>query len=424
MALLSTWLTTASPAGATPGPPQAPEYWFDTWHVPSLWDSGARGQGVTIAEIDSGVNASLPELRGRILRGTDLGRSGIGHVDRDRDRFGHGTGMASIMVGRPGLFGITGLAPGAKILPVAVPLVGTTDANQSENLPAAIRYAADHGAKIINLSLGGRRSPRTAGDQPCPADEQSAVFHAIHQGAIVVASVGNTGPKTDAVEEPGVCLGVLSVGAVDTTGRVASFSSRQPYLSLVAPGVDVPSLGRVPGQAYSGKGTSQAAAIVSASLALVWSAYPHLPAQAIEARVLATLDSPHHPASSAYGHGMLDTYRAVTAHVAASTTDPIRSQAEPFYRRYVALGAPGSAKLGDPPPVAGSPEHSFGNYGVGTGSRFTTTVRLGIGLGIAGLVGLLLLTVGLRNRRRGRPIVELSLPPWPTVDLLDTDDPR
>ena len=89
------------------------------------------------------------------------------------------------------------------------------------------------------MSLGGKRTP-SADSEPCPQDEQTAVFHALAKGAVVLASVGNTGPKANTVEEPGVCLGVVSVGAVDSAGRVASFSGRQPYLTLVAPGVHVP----------------------------------------------------------------------------------------------------------------------------------------------------------------------------------------
>src|SRR4249919_423217 len=79
-------------ATAAPGPQDAPEWWFDAWQVPSLWAAGARGQGVTIAEIDTGVNAALPELAGKILPGKDFGDPAAdGRADRDRDAFGHGT---------------------------------------------------------------------------------------------------------------------------------------------------------------------------------------------------------------------------------------------------------------------------------------------------------------------------------------------
>src|SRR4051794_25997990 len=179
-------LSTAAPAFATPGPFDAKEYWFDTWHVNGLWDSGADGRGVTIAEIDTGVNASLSGLHGRILNGTDFGESGNGHVDRDKEDFGHGTAMASIMVSRPSSFNVTGLAPGARVLPIAVPLVGTTDEQAGDHLNQAIRYAADHGAKIISMSLGGTRKA-SSGEQACYPEEQAAIFYAMKKGALLVA---------------------------------------------------------------------------------------------------------------------------------------------------------------------------------------------------------------------------------------------
>ena len=150
-------LATATPAAATPGPPDAQEYWFNSWHIQKLCNSGVNGKGVVIAEIDTGVNASLSGLSGRILKGTDFGAAGVGQIDRDQDTFGHGTAMASIMVSRPSSFDVTGLAPGAKILPIAVPLIGTTDEQDNDHLDEAIKYAADHGAKIISMSLGGTR---------------------------------------------------------------------------------------------------------------------------------------------------------------------------------------------------------------------------------------------------------------------------
>ena len=267
-------------AAAAPGPSQAPEWWFDAWNVPALWAAGARGQGVIIAEIDTGVNAALPELAGKILPGKDFGDAGgDGRTDRDQEPFGHGTAMASIMVARPTLLDITGLAPDAQVLPIAVPIQGTSDASAIDHVPDAIRWAVDHHAKVISMSLGGRRDP-VEDSVPCPSDEQSAIDYAVARGAIVVAAGGNSGQIGSPVEDPGVCLGVVSVGAVDSHGMVAPFSSRHPYLTLVAPGVGIASLGRVPGAAYLGDGTSQATAITSAALALVWSKYPSLTGRA------------------------------------------------------------------------------------------------------------------------------------------------
>jgi subtilisin family serine protease len=397
LAALAAVLGLAQPAAAAPGPGNAPEYWFDSWRIPSLWAAGARGQGVTIAEIDTGVNAALPELRGRILPGTDLGVGGNGQVDREIDDFGHGTAMASIMVARPGLLGITGMAPGARILPIAVPLDGTTDAGRPDRLAQAIRYAAGHHAQIISMSLGGKRSPHIDA-QPCSTDEQQAIYYALRKGALVLASVGNTGPIKNTVEDPGVCLGVISVGAVDSSGTVAGFSARQPYLTMVAPGVGVPSLGRVAGQAFKGNGTSQATAIASAAAALVWSRYPDLSARGVATRLIATLDRHRTTPSRAYGYGVLDAYRAVTGTVPADAPNPVFDAVAPFLDRAPALrkALPRPAK----PAAAGS--GPTGSYAVGSVPRPATAQELaGIALAAAGLAALLaLVLIGLRARRR------------------------
>jgi subtilisin family serine protease len=387
----------ASPAAATPGDPYAPQYWFDQWQVPQLWASGARGQGVTIAEIDTGVAADGPVLAGRVLRGTDFGRfGGDGRTDRDRNPYGHGTSMASIMVGRPGQFGIRGLAPAAKLLPVAVPLAGTTDAAADDRLPEAVRWAADHGAKIISMSLGGAR---TAGQAKlaCAADEQAAVFHALRKGAVLFAAAGNGGADSPA-EEPSVCLGVVSVGAVDRTGTVAEFSSRQPYLTLTAPGVDVASIGPG-GSPFAGDGTSQATAIASAAAALVWSKHPRLTGAGVVARILATLDRHGAGHDAAYGYGTLDAFRAVTAAVPSRAPNPVYTLAAPFLRRAAAAGSAPAPPAPEPIRRAARPP---GSYAVGTApGPFTRRVVTGLVVAVAGLVLFVVLAgAGVLGRRR------------------------
>ena len=360
---------TAPSAGAAPGPPGAKQYYFDQWDVPGIWASGARGQGVVIAELDTGVNAALPEFGDKILPGLDVGAAGgDGRTDRDTDDFGHGTAMASIMVANPGTYSITGLAPDARILPVGIPLQGTSDAADDDRLPEAIRWAADHGAKIISMSLGGERTP-SKDPVPCPASEQEAVFHAMSKGAVLVAASGNDGRKGSPVADPGVCLGVVSVGAVDSDGDVAGFSSQHPYLTMSAPGVAIASLSKVPGSGYSGDAT----AITSAALALAWSAHPDLDAKGVVTRLLATLQpgkgqqaGTH---SNAYGYGTLAADRLVRDAVDADADNPIYTAAAPFVARYdqslsvraAPVGptapAPPAAAIapGDPPRLLGTP---------------------------------------------------------------------
>src|SRR5215475_5919143 len=107
-------------AAASPPLPDASlngQWWFATLQVGKIWASGAQGQGVTVAILDSGVNAARPELAGRVLAGTDLVTGGDGRTDYDRSR-AHGTAMALFVAGQGGASGLVGIAPQAHILPV------------------------------------------------------------------------------------------------------------------------------------------------------------------------------------------------------------------------------------------------------------------------------------------------------------------
>jgi subtilisin family serine protease len=397
---------TAAPAAAAPGPSDAPQYWFDTWQVEQLWQSGARGQGVTIAEVDTGVNAQLPELKANVLPGKDFGRTGDGRIDREVNEFGHGTAMASIMVGRQGLLGITGLAPSAKLLPIAVPLTGTTDAAHDDHLAEAIRWAVDNGGKVISMSLGATRDPAEE-SVPCPAAEQAAVYYALGKGAVLLAAAGNHGLGTNAVEEPGVCLGVVSVGAVDQAGAAADFSSKHRYLTLAAPGVDIASLSRVPGSAYSGDGTSQATAIAAGVVALVWSKYPKLTGEQIVTRVLATLDQRRTKRDTGIGFGVINAYRAVTGRVPSGALNPVYAAAAPFLARDRAFAKAARAVT---PKRAADNLAPTGTFSVGSAPRvFVPKVLGAIATAAAGLLALIALTVAAGVGRRRRRVSEASV---------------
>jgi subtilisin family serine protease len=410
---------TATPAAAAPGPADHPEWWFDAWNVPGLWAEGARGQGIVIGEIDTGVNGGLPELAGNVAAGTDFGSfGGDGRTDRDTDDFGHGTAMASLMVAHDGQDNILGIAPDARILPIAVPITGTTDdagANAGDLLLKAIRWAADHGAKIISMSLG---SPRDSGiSRSCPAQQQSTIDYALSKGAIVVASGGNSGDAGSPVEEPSVCLGVVSVGAVDSSGAVPIWSSKHPYLTVSAPGVNIPSIGQIPGQAFFGDGTSQAAAITSGGLAVIWSKYPQLTARQVVARLLATVDGKQATRDSSVGYGRINIGAAVNNNVAADAPNPVFAAADPFRAQDAAVAAapaapkvrPATTRTALPGDFAVAPAPNPLTSGPGLGGL------IGAALGLACLA---FLVVGATRRRRAvagsvvfdPPTVPLMLP--------------
>jgi subtilisin family serine protease len=216
---------------------------------------------------------------------------------------------------------------------------------------------------------------------------------------------------------------VVAVGAVDAAGDVAGFSGRQPYVTFVAPGVTIPSLGRVPGQAFSGDGTSQAAALTSATFALLRSKYPQASGRELVSRVLATLDAHRRKPSAAYGYGLLDAYRALTADVPADAPNPVYDAVAPFL---AAARAPHPRALREPFP-ASRDGASTGHYAVGNAPRLhTPQVLTGAVLAVVGLAALLVLLIVGTRRRRVRPALTAveQLDAFPPPEQRPRPSPR
>ncbi|MEU0930022.1 S8 family serine peptidase [Streptomyces malaysiensis] len=228
----------------------------DMWKV-------SKGKGVTVAVIDTGVKASLPELRGQVLSGIDASNS---PTDVNKDENGHGTNMAALIAGTGSGGGIQGLAPESKILPIKAMVDGRTDA-ADPLISRAIRYAVDHGARVLNISLG------TGGTSSMYFTKaRAAVKYAINKGALIFAATGNSGDKENYPEYPSSLSGVVGVGAINRTGKVAGFSTSGDQVGLVAIGDEIPI--RCGNNVCTSHGTSQATAITSASAALIWSKHP------------------------------------------------------------------------------------------------------------------------------------------------------
>ena len=273
-----------------------------------------KGEGITVAVLDTGVDAGHPDLRGRVLEGRDL--IGFGAREGDRHWARHGTAMAGIIAGRghgPGDGqGVLGVAPEARILPVRVLLEdGDPQRKKAREerggaLAEGIRWAADHGADVINLSLGDD----SASAHPDPA-EDAAVRYALGKGAVVVASAGNGGENGDRASYPAAYPGVIAVTAVDRTGARAPFSTRRWYATVSAPGDDVV-ITYPDRRYYEGWGTSAAAAFVSGCVALVRAAHPDLsPAQVKELIAETARDTPPGGRSDDLGTGIVDPAAAI-----------------------------------------------------------------------------------------------------------------
>ncbi|MGW4692762.1 S8 family serine peptidase [Kitasatospora cineracea] len=368
--------------------------WANSYfNLDKVW-SVSKGDGVIVAVIDSGVDANHPDLAGSVLPGYDP--SGHGWDAKPTEE--HGTGMASLIAGHGhgNGEGILGLAPGAKILPI---YRGTTTTT-SDAMPQGIKWAVDHGAKVINIS---QVTPRGVED-----GFADAVSYALQHKVLIVAGSGNdAGP----VRTPANIPGVLAVGAVDKSQKVWAKSNYGPEVMLTAPGADmvmagVEGLGSCQGQYCKADGTSDSTAYVSAAAALVFAKYPDLTPGQVANRLVKTAAAPAGTAQlpdAHYGYGIVQPYAALTKDVpAGSAQGPLAAgAAAPSASSQASAGAGnGDASTGgldSPGAVTGIQQSSSGSS------------SLPLILGICGaLVVLLIVVVAIavassrkRNRSQG-----------------------
>ncbi|MGW5420971.1 type VII secretion-associated serine protease mycosin [Streptomyces sp. NPDC003943] len=306
------------PAAATPACAdtiRARQWGLDALHTSRAWQT-TRGAGITVAVLDTGVDGTHPDLAGSVLPGTDLVGFGASRGDRAWAR--HGTAMAGIIAGHGhgpgGQDGVLGVAPKVRILPVRVILEGTDKQRDKARktrgtaLAEGIRWAADHGADVINMSLGDDSESAHP-----DAGEDAAVQYALAKGVSVVASAGNGGEKGDHISFPAAYPGVIAVAAVDRYGTHAAFSTSRWYATVSAPGVDIV-IADPDRRYYEGWGTSAAAAFVSGAVALVRSAHPDLtPAQVKNLLVDTARSRPKDGRSDEKGYGTVDPAAAIEA---------------------------------------------------------------------------------------------------------------
>jgi type VII secretion-associated serine protease mycosin len=293
------------------------QWYLDALKIPQA-HSISKGSGVTVAVVDSGVDPH-PDLRDNLVDGTEVspGKTDDGRIDTE----GHGTAMAGIIAapGRSVSDGLLGIAPAAKILPVKTSNAGST------LIGAGIDWAAEHGAKVINVSAA-----------PGPSLAlRNAISAAAKDDAVVVAGSGN---KPDFVQFgfPAAMPGVLAVGATDRSGKHASFSVTGSPMQICAPGVDIETA-RLKGSYAVASGTSESTAIVSGAAALVRAKFPQLSAPEVIHRLTATATDIGKPGrDDECGFGLLNIVKALTADVpprqpsgAASAGSPTRTSSAP-----------------------------------------------------------------------------------------------
>jgi subtilisin family serine protease len=290
----------------TPNDPAYTQQWAHPMiSSPAAWDLTTGSATFIIAIVDTGVDLTHPEFQGRLVPGISYTSS------TPNDDYGHGTHVAGIAAaeGNNGI-GVAGMAWKAKIMPIKV--LDASGSGSYLNIAAGIDWAAEHGAQIINLSLGGSQPSATL---------HRAILDAHSRGVLIVASAGNCG---DANNLPDNCEGVankpiypaaynevMAVAATTSSDAIASFSNQNDYVNVAAPGQGIVSTSWRGGYA-SGSGTSQAAPFVSGLAALVWSMDPSLTAYDVKMIIESTAVDRGAPAYDiAFGHGRIDASAAV-----------------------------------------------------------------------------------------------------------------
>jgi thermitase len=281
-------------------PTQTPNdpYYANAWHLPKIKASGAWdaavGDGVTIAIVDSGVDATHPDLAPRLVPGWNF-RDGNSDT---ADLTGHGTKIAGIAAasGNNGV-GVTGVDWRARIMPIRV--TDTTGLAYDSLIAQGLIWAADHGARIANVSYLNVARSLTV---------QSAAQYMRNKGGVVVIAAGNTGQQQDDLP---VDL-FTTVGATDSNDARATWSSFGKYVSIAAPGVSIWTT--VPGGGYAAiSGTSASSAVVAGVYGLMMSANRNLMPGTLDRILFSTAVQQGGAHRDAYlGWGRVDAAAAVS----------------------------------------------------------------------------------------------------------------
>lgn len=265
----------------------------------SVWPQ-STGTGTIVAVIDSGI-APHPDLAGRIIGGYDFIEATALTPATTRDLSGHGTHVAGIIAAtaRNGI-GIHGAAPGVSVMPLRV-VSGDRSARWSD-IAAAIRFATDHGASVINLSLGGPNHSETV---------RVALDDAAARGVVIIAAAGNGGSDPTPIY-PAAFDSTIGVGAVDQNLARASFSSSGSWVELVAPGTSVLSTAAHGGLELR-SGTSMAAPHVSALAAILNSTGSNTRGPQIRSAITRGAIDIAAPGWDPHtGHGIIDPARSLS----------------------------------------------------------------------------------------------------------------
>jgi serine protease len=308
----------------------------DQWQLKALnmaeaW-TYANGAGVTVAVIDSGVDAHHVDLEGQVLPGLDLVDA---KGDADADLVGHGTTVSAIIAGKGDDKGVVGIAPRAKILPVRV-LDRENRYDDALIVAKGVRWAVDKGARVINLSLGGSGSS---------AALAAAIDYAFAKDVVVVACTGNASASSNVgVWYPAREPGVIAVAGLDRDGRdLWSGSITGEETVVTAPSMQL--VGARPAGYWRVQGTSFAAPMVSATAALIRSRWPDMPAGEVVNRIIKTArDLGPAGRDARFGYGLVNPSGALTAEIPAVVMNPLDTNAPPGVAGFGSAPSDGQAQ--------------------------------------------------------------------------------
>lgn len=348
-----------------PDPVRNMEYWLDEYGIRDAWKT-TRGEGTTIAVIDTGIGKGADELSAAVVGGADFsgvgapdGRTPVGDGDAN-----HGSWVGSLAAARgtgPDA-GMIGVAPEADLLSLSIGFGDSASVPFVDQVAEAVRWAVDHGADVINLSF-------TTNTLDWDRSWDDAFLYAFDNDVVVVVAAGNRESGTEVVGAPATIPGVLTVGGVDKKGRASNTASTQGItIGISAPSEELLGLS-ANGDLVIWEGTSGAAPIVAGIAALVRSAHPDLDAANVINRIITTAD-PAKGATSVpdplYGYGTVDAAQAVGRPVPLVSENPMGNLRDwiRLYRRADATPSPaptstpitvGPLPEAEPPSRAGSP---------------------------------------------------------------------
>jgi subtilisin family serine protease len=341
----------------------------------------SKGDGVTVAVIDTGVRIGHPALKGRASDGPDF----LKETDQSESWYGiHGTSMAS---------SVLDVAPAAKVLGLRairddedpdykdwVGQLANPDVLGGHAVIDAIRYAADSGAKVISMSLGS--------DTPFGAyqdDEARSIEYALSKGVVVIAALGNEGDEENPVAYPAAYPGVIAVAATNQDGSRAKFSSVHSYADVAAPGVGINAANATTNGRKPVNGTSSATALTAGVVALIVAKYPDLAPRQIEQLLEKTASNHSAGHNPLTGYGVIDAAKALKAAAAVTPQPAVLPVGKQGAATHFGSGDDGTARTTHQPL---DPEY------------FVLAAIVGVPGLIAILVGLLLLV----SRRRARAV--------------------